>query len=147
MIAQSSGWKAAGWGLATLGLLGCLLTPSAPAQDGKLTFEIYQDAAKEYRWRLTDGAGKIIATGGEGYKARASAAKGIDRIKADAAGDKLTFETYEDKAKAIRWRLKVPNGQTIAASSGGYKDKAAADQAIAAIKKGAAAAAVVDGKP
>lgn len=127
-------------------LLLALLPTAVLAQDGKLKFEIYQDAAKEYRWRLKDGD-KIMATAGEGYKAKESAKKGIERIQADVAGDKLTFETYEDKAKEIRWRLKVPNGQTIASSSGAYKDKAEADKAIAVIKKGAAKAELVEVKP
>jgi uncharacterized protein YegP (UPF0339 family) len=111
---------------------------------GTLKFEIYQDKAKEYRWRLKAPNGAILATAGEGYKAKADCRKGVDRIKADAGTDKLTFEVYEDKAKEYRWRLKAPNGQVIAASSEGYKARADCEKAIDTIKKGAAKAAVED---
>jgi uncharacterized protein YegP (UPF0339 family) len=114
------------------------------AQEGKLKFEIYQDAAKEFRWRLKAPNGLILATAGQGYKAKADCRKGVERIMADAGTDKLTFEVYEDKAKEFRWRLKAPNGQVIASSSEGYKAKADCEKAIDSIKKGAAKAEVED---
>jgi len=111
------------------------------AQDkDRLKFEIYQDAAKEFRWRLKAGNGEILATGGQGYKAKADCQKGVERIKSEA--DKLTFEVYEDNAKDSRWRAKSANGQVVATSSQGYKAKADCEKAIELIKKGAAKAEV-----
>jgi uncharacterized protein YegP (UPF0339 family) len=117
----------------------------AVAQAGRgLKFEIYQDAGKEYRWRLKAGNGEILATAGQGYKAKADCQKGIERIQENVASEKLKFEVYEDKALEYRWRLKAANGQIVAASSQGYKKKADCEHAIDLIKEGAAKAAVKD---
>jgi uncharacterized protein YegP (UPF0339 family) len=114
------------------------------AQEGarKLKFEVYKDSAKEFRWRLKAGNGEILATAGQGYKAKADCKKSADRIKEEAATDKLKFETYEDKAMEHRWRCKASNGQVVASSSQGYKAKADCEHAIDLIKKGAANAEV-----
>ncbi len=116
----------------------------AADQTPRLKFELYQDASKDYRWRLKAGNGEELATPGQGYKAKADAQNSIDRIKKDAATDKIKFEVYEDNAKQSRWRLKASNGQVIATSSSGYKSKADAEHAIDLIKKGAASAEVVE---
>jgi uncharacterized protein YegP (UPF0339 family) len=114
---------------------------TAAAQGGTLTFEIYQDRANEHRWRLKAANGQIIGTSGQGYKDKRDAKNAIDRIKADAA-TRLKFETYTDAAKEYRWRLKATNGQVIATSGQGYKDKRDSDHAIDVIKKGAKQAKV-----
>lgn len=139
------------WFVGTGLLLVALVTASALAPGrvqarqagGKLTFEIYQDNSKEYRWRLKSANGSILATSGQGYKAKADCKNGVERIKQDAA-DKLKFETYEDAKKEHRWRVKASNGQTIGASSEGYKSKADCEKAIDVVKTGAAKAEVQD---
>jgi hypothetical protein len=118
------------------------LTARQPG-DHKLKFEVYQDNAKQYRWRLKAANGATLATSGQGYKAKADCKAGAERIKKDAA-DKLKFETYEDAKKEHRWRVKSPNGQVIGSSSESYKTKADCEKAIAAVKAGAAAAEVED---
>jgi uncharacterized protein YegP (UPF0339 family) len=110
-----------------------------------LTFEVYQDRSKEHRWRLKAANGQIIATSGQGYKDKRDCKNAIGRIKADAA-TRLTFETYQDAAKSHRWRLKATNGQVIAASGQGYKDKRDSEHAIDVIKKGAENAKVAEVK-
>ena len=110
-----------------------------------LTFEIYQDQKEGHRWRLKATNGQIIATSGQGYKDKRDCKNAIDRIKKDAA-TKLKFETYQDKAQQYRWRLKATNGQVIAASGQGYKDKRDCEHAIDAIKKGAEKAKVEEAK-
>jgi uncharacterized protein YegP (UPF0339 family) len=109
--------------------------------DESLKFETYQDKKKEHRWRLKATDGQILATSGQGYKDKRDCKNAIDRIKKDAA-TKLTFETYEDNKGEHRWRLKATNGQTIAASEKGYKDKDGCEHAIDVIKKGAEKAKV-----
>ena len=47
-------------------------------------FELYTDAKGEFRWRLVASNGQTIATGGEGYKAKASAIAGIESVKKNA---------------------------------------------------------------
>ncbi len=110
-----------------------------------LTFETYQDQKEGYRWRLKATNGQIIATSGQGYKDKRDCKNAIDRIKKDAA-TKLKFETYQDKAQEHRWRLKATNGQVIAASGQGYKDKRDCEHAIDVIKKGAEKAKVEEAK-
>src|SRR5262249_4372737 len=115
----------------------------ALAGEGKLKFEMYQDASKEYRWRLKEDD-KVLATAGQGFKAKADCKKSVDRIINNL--DKQKFETYEDKAKEYRWRLIASNGQVVASSSGGYATKADCEKAIETIKKGAPKAEVSEVK-
>jgi uncharacterized protein YegP (UPF0339 family) len=123
-----------------------LVSLSALARaDGKLTFELYQGKDDQFRWRLKDGD-TILATGGQGYKARADAKKGIASVQKAAANPKANFEIYEDEGKNQRWRLKASNGQTIASSSGSFKTKADAEKAVATVKAGAPKAEIVEAK-
>jgi uncharacterized protein YegP (UPF0339 family) len=119
--------------------------PKADAEAKTLTFEVYRDKVEEYRWRLKATNKQVIATSGQGYKDKRDCTKAIDRIKDDAA-TKLTFETYADAGEDTRWRLKATNGQIIATSGQGYKDKRDCEHAIDVIKKGAAKAKVEDEK-
>src|SRR5947209_8282385 len=59
-----------------------------------------------------------------------------------ASGRTLKFETYTDAKGEVRWRLKSSNGQTIATSGQGYKDKRDSENAISVIKEGAGSAKV-----
>lgn len=55
-------------------------------------FELYEDAAGKYRFRLKAGNGQIIAVG-EAYESKASALNGIESVKKsapDAAVDDQT---------------------------------------------------------
>jgi hypothetical protein len=48
-------------------------------------FQIFKDAKGEFRWRLRAGGNnEIIATSGEGYKAKADCQHGIELVKRDA---------------------------------------------------------------
>jgi uncharacterized protein YegP (UPF0339 family) len=46
----------------------------------RCTFEIYRDRALEYRWRLRDTIGTLIADSGEGYSTEAGARQGIQNV-------------------------------------------------------------------
>ena len=125
----------------TLALAGL----SARAQDeSKMKFEIYKGKKDDFRWRLKAGNGATLATGGQGYKAKADAKNGIASVQKAAANPKANFEFYEDNKKEHRWRLKATNGQVIASSSEGYKDKADAEKAVDSVKAGAPKAEVVE---
>jgi len=50
------------------------------------TFELYQDSADEWRWRLRHDNGNIIADGGEGYTKKANAKNGIESVRGNAPG-------------------------------------------------------------
>ena len=55
-------------------------------------FEIFKDKSGDFRWRLVHSNGQIIASSGEGYKAKANAVGGIDSVKENAPS-----ATVEDK--------------------------------------------------
>jgi len=48
------------------------------------TFELYEDDAGEYRWRLVHSNGNIIADSGEGYASKQKARQGIRSVKENA---------------------------------------------------------------
>jgi len=117
---------------------------AAGAATRQLKFEVYQDNAKKYRWRLKAANGEILATSGEGYKSKESCKKGLASVQKGASTGKLKFDVYKDNAGKYRWRLKASNGLIVAASSQGYKGKADCQHAIDLIKKGASGARVED---
>ncbi|WP_082678728.1 HVO_2922 family protein [Halobacterium sp. CBA1132] len=45
------------------------------------TFEIYEDSAGRYRWRLVHDNGNIIADGGEGYTSKEKALQSIKSVR------------------------------------------------------------------
>jgi uncharacterized protein YegP (UPF0339 family) len=116
------------------------LQKSTKASGRTLKFETYTDTKGESRWRLKSSNGQVIATSGQGYKDKRDCKNAIDRIKKDAKT--LKFETYDDAKGETRWRLKSTNGQVIATSGQGYKDKRDSENAINVIKEGAGSAKV-----
>ena len=55
-------------------------------------FEVYEDAAGKYRFRLKAGNGEIIAVG-EAYESRAGALNGIESIKKNAGEAEVVDQT------------------------------------------------------
>lgn len=49
-------------------------------------FELYEDKAGEWRWRLIHRNGNIIADSGEGYASKQKAQQGARSVKDNAAG-------------------------------------------------------------
>jgi uncharacterized protein YegP (UPF0339 family) len=47
-------------------------------------FELYQDNADEWRWRLLATNGNIIADSGEGYQSKQGAKRGIESVRTAA---------------------------------------------------------------
>ncbi|TKX75982.1 DUF1508 domain-containing protein [Halorubrum sp. GN11_10-6_MGM] len=111
-------------------------------------FEVFRDAAGEYRWRLVHENGNVLADSGEGYASRQKAQQGLDSVRANAAGagvafpdgddedragdgeSKATFDVYEDGGGTWRWRLVHDNGNVIADSGEGYASKSNATDAV-----------------
>jgi hypothetical protein len=48
---------------------------------GRPTFEVYQDRASEWRWRLVASNGNIVADSAEGYASKQGAKRGIECVK------------------------------------------------------------------
>ena len=61
------------------------------AEEKHPKFEVYQDKAGEFRFRLKATNGQVIATG-EGYKAKASCLNGIDSVKNNAPDAEIVEE-------------------------------------------------------
>ena len=62
---------------------GASIQPTAPSAG--LKFQMYRDSKGGYRWKLKSANGKVIATGGESYTAKASCLSGIDLVMKGAA--------------------------------------------------------------
>ena len=109
----------------------------------KATFELYEDAAGEYRWRLVHDNGNVIADSGEGYSSKSNARDAIERVQGYAPeADVLdvgeaSFELYEDAAGEYRWRLRHRNGNIVADSGEGYSSRSAAEDAVNGVKRNA----------
>lgn len=82
------------------------------------TVEIYRDKAGEYRWRLTQENGEIIAASTESYSSEKGAKNNLMR---DRSAD--VVEVYTDKAGEWRWKAFSRNGNRVAAATEGYSSK------------------------
>jgi len=108
-------------------------------------FEVFRDAAGEFRWRLLHKNGSILADSGQGYASRQKAGQGIDSVQRNAGeGGNAEFEVYEDNAGEYRWRLVHQNGNIIADSGEGYASKSGAEDAVERIREYAPEAHVLD---
>ena len=122
------------------------------AHASKATFDLYEDNAEEWRWRLVHDNGNIIADSSQGYASRQKARQGLESVWKNAPGahvvdtsrddepeddegaSKATFELFADSANKWRWRLVHDNGNIIADSSQGYSSKQKAKQGLRSVK-------------
>ena len=131
----------------------------ADAAASKATFELYEDAAEQWRWRLVHDNGNVIADGGEGYTAKENAEKGLASVKRNApgahvvdesrgedapeeGGSNATFELFDDAEGKWRWRLVHDNGNIIADGGQGYASKQKAKQGLRSVQSNVPGAAV-----
>lgn len=116
---------------------------------GMSDFEVYEDRAGEYRWRLTSG-NDIIADSSEGYGSKGAAKEAVSRVQRDAEGADVLevgtphFDLFEDRSGEHRWRLVSSNGRIIADSGEGYSSKDGARRAIRNVQGDAETATVTD---
>ncbi len=108
-------------------------------------FEIFQDKAEKYRWRLLYKNGNVLADSGQGYASRQKARQGINSVQTNVGDDgNAEFEVYEDNAGEYRWRLRHDNGNIIADSGEGYASEGGAEEAVERIQSYAPVAHVLD---
>lgn len=105
------------------------------------TFEIYQDKAGEYRFRLKASNGQAVLAS-EGYKTKASCTNGVASVQKNAADDKL-FERKQSASGKFMFNLKATNGQVIGTSEL-YETAASRDNGVESVKKNAPDAKVQD---
>ncbi len=104
-------------------------------------FEVYKDKAGEHRFRLKASNGEIILTG-EGYKEKASCAKGIESVKKNAVIAER-FAKEKTKSGKFRFNLKSGNHQVIGTSQS-YDSEKGCDNGMASVGRNAPDAKVVD---
>ena len=129
----------------------------------KATFEVYEDTAEEWRWRLRHRNGNIIADGSEGYASKQKANQGLESVRKNApgayvedhslddptpdateGGSSATFEIHKGSDDKWRWRLVHDNGNIIADSSQGYASKQKAKQGLRSVRINSPGAPVED---
>ena len=57
------------------------LAESLGDEAARKSFQVYKDAAGDWRWRLVAGNGRVIADSGEGYQHRADCLHGVELVK------------------------------------------------------------------
>lgn len=99
-------------------------------------YELYEDSAGEWRWRLVASNGRIIADSAQGYGDKGDAEEAIDRVRGKVPeADHLDitpagFEVYKDSAGEWRWRLIRQNGRITADGGEGYTERNDAMEAV-----------------
>lgn len=97
-------------------------------------FELYQDKAGEYRFRLKAPNGEIILVS-EGYKQKSSAENGIASVRKNSVIDQR-FEQKVASSGQPMFNLRASNGQVIGTSET-YSSVSARDNGIESVKKNA----------
>lgn len=105
------------------------------------TFEIYNDKAGEFRFRLKAGNGQVVLSG-EGYTSKAGAKNGIESVQSNCM-DTARYDSTETSTGKFRFNLKAGNGQVIGTSQN-YESQAARDNGIEAVGRAAKGADIVD---
>ncbi len=104
-------------------------------------FELYNDKASEFRFRLKAGNGQIILAS-EGYSAKSGCSNGIESVKTNAPDD-ARYERKETSSGKPMFNLKSTNGQVIGTSES-YESVSARENGIESVKTNAPDADVDD---
>lgn len=104
-------------------------------------FELYKDAAGEFRFRLKAGNGQNILAS-EGYTTKTSCENGIDSVKVNAPDDSK-YERKETATGKHMFNLKAGNHQVIGTSQS-YESVASRDNGIESVKTNAPTAKIDD---
>jgi len=104
-------------------------------------FELYKDAAGEFRFRLKASNGQNILAS-EGYKDKSGCNNGIESVKKNASDDSR-YERKESASGKFMFNLKAGNHQVIGTSQQ-YESAQSRDNGIESVKKNAPDAQVVE---
>ena len=120
------------------------------AIESKATFELFEDDAGEYRWRLRHDNGNVIGDSGEGYASKSNLKRALGRVREHAAAadylrvDPAAFELFRDRGGEYRWRLIHQNGNVLADGGEGYSSRSKARQGLDSVRSNVADAPVED---
>jgi large subunit ribosomal protein L21 len=127
---------------------------AAPEAKAGRPFEIFEDKAGEWRWRLLARNGEPLARSEQGFSSKSSVVRTLDSVRRNAAeaeshtevggeGQPETatgFEIYEGKAGDWRWRLRASNGELVAVPEQGFSSKSGVVRALEVVRRNVAAA-------
>jgi len=127
---------------------------AVPSEDEAIesaaTFELFEDAGGEWRWRLRHRNGNVVGDSGEGYASKSNAKRALARVREHVAAadylrvDPVAFEVFRDAGGKWRWRLIHENGNVLADSGQGYASRSKARQGLDSVRSNAAEAALDD---
>ena len=90
----------------------------------------------EWRWRLIDEDGQVMADSGESYSSKEDVMEGMTTLKENAPDaevleiDTAAFEIYRTEAGEYAWRLIDEGGKLIAESASPHPSRAASRDAV-----------------
>ena len=102
----------------------------------KAAFQIYEAGDGDWRWRLIDEDGDVLADSGEDYFSRGEAASAMNTVKEYAPDADLieietaAFEFYQDDEGLWYWRLIDETGELLARAGEGYPSRQATKNAM-----------------
>jgi len=102
----------------------------------------------EWRWRLIDEDGQVMADSGESYKDKSEVMEGMRTLKENAPDaevleiDTAAFEIYRTAGGEYAWRLVTEGGQLVAESAATSPTRSGARQAVEFVLDSVAEAAV-----
>lgn len=97
-------------------------------------FEIFEDKAGEFRFRLKAGNNEIILAS-EGYTTKTSCKNGIESVKSNAPSD-IRYDRKDASNDQYYFNLKAGNGEIIGTSQM-YASKQGRENGIESVKKNA----------
>lgn len=115
----------------------------------RAAFQIYEippetEGASEWRWRLIDAGGEVLADSGDDYFAREEAIESMMTLKEHAPDadfleiDTATFELFEEADGLWFWRLIDEGGDLLARSGDGHPSRDAARRSMDRLAEDAA---------
>jgi uncharacterized protein YegP (UPF0339 family) len=104
-------------------------------------FEVFEDKAGKYRFRLKAGNGEIILAS-QGYIQKSSAKNGIESVKTNSPLDERYERKVNDNGQYM-FNLKSGNHEIIGTSEQ-YTSNSARDNGIKSVKANAPTAPIID---
>lgn len=105
-------------------------------------YELYNDKAGEFRFRLTAKNGQTILSASEGYNSKSGAKNGIESVKKNSQVEDHFDKRSSDSGKHS-FILKAGNNQVIARSQS-YNSRSGMDNGIHSVMENADKADVLD---
>ncbi len=99
-------------------------------------FQVYEADSGEWRWRLIDEDGNVLADSGEEHTSRGEAAEAMMTLKEQAPDaelleiDTAAFELFENEDGRWGWRLIDEGGKMVADDPATHPTRSAAKQAM-----------------